>query len=469
LTRDAGAPQHVLHIIARLSLGGASRAMITGARHSQRTTGTAHWIASLVPPEAAAVALASRAGLELVGPVERRQAIEKADIVHVHFWNSPELHSLLREALPPMRIALTSHVAGFTSPHILTDELIERVDRILLTSPHSLERAGEALRAKASVAQSPADFERLAGVRPEPHEGFTIGYIGTVDFAKMEPRFASMHAALEIPDFRVLVCGDGGARSTLERQIDDLGVRHRFELLGYVEDIAPVLSGLDAFGYPLRENNYATTELVLHEALYAGVPPVVLGHAGAAATIRHGETGFIAASEADYADRLVQLSRDPELRTRMGAAAAADARARFGAENLAPHVDRVYRQMLELPKRAREGRPTASGAEALIRSLGPAGSDFRASLEGGAAAPESDDRIAAADPALASADAGGVLHYRRAFADDPALRYWSGLILLNQGRPALAAAEFTTAAAMGFDSDRSSRQLERARSASAHQ
>jgi hypothetical protein len=116
-----------------------------------------------------------------------------------------------------------------------------------------------------------------------------------------------------------------------------------------------------------------------------------------------------------------------------------------------------------MPKRAREPVPAATGAEAFVRSLGAAGQDFRSSFAGDTAAAESDRRIAAADPALASADAGGVLHYRRSFADDPALRYWSGLILLGQGRPALAAAEFKAAAELGFDRERAVRQLERAR------
>jgi hypothetical protein len=52
---------------------------------------------------------------------------------------------------------------------------------------------------------------------------------------------------------------------------------------------------------------------------------------------------------------------------------------------------------------------------------------------------------------LASANGGGVLHYRRAFPQDAYLRLWAGLVLNWQGRPALAVAEFTQAARLGLD------------------
>jgi len=63
---------------------------------------------------------------------------------------------------------------------------------------------------------------------------------------------------------------------------------------------------------------------------------------------------------------------------------------------------------------------------------------------------------------LASADAGGILHYRRFYPDDAALRFWAGLVLSGHGRPALAAAEFH-AALKGFDQNRCAAWLARAR------
>lgn len=98
-----------------------------------------------------------------------------------------------------------------------------------------------------------------------------------------------------------------------------------------------------------------------------------------------------------------------------------------------------------------------------MRSLGAAANVFRKSLSADPVeAAAADAIIARSPPALASASGGGLLHYRRAHRDDPTLRLWSGLIFLGQGRPALAAAEFTGAVKLGFDGDRAASYLSRA-------
>jgi hypothetical protein len=70
--------------------------------------------------------------------------------------------------------------------------------------------------------------------------------------------------------------------------------------------------------------------------------------------------------------------------------------------------------------------------------------------------------ISASSPALSSASTGGILHYRRRHPEDAYLRLWSGLVLLEQGRPALAAGEFSRAIELGLDHWRASLYLARA-------
>jgi hypothetical protein len=60
---------------------------------------------------------------------------------------------------------------------------------------------------------------------------------------------------------------------------------------------------------------------------------------------------------------------------------------------------------------------------------------------------------------LANSGGGGILHYRRSYPNDPMLRLWSGLVLLGQGRPALAASEFKAAAKLGCHDSRASLYL----------
>ena len=156
-----------------------------------------------------------------------------------------------------------------------------------------------------------ADFARVNGIRAVPHSTFNVGYIGTVDFAKMHPDFFEMSAAVEIPQARFIVCGGGGATQVLRRKVRETGEENRFQLQGYVDDIRPVLALLDVFGYPLCENNYSATDLVLQEVMYAGIPPVVLPFGGTSHMVLHGETGIIARDKSGYAHAIQYLYRNP--------------------------------------------------------------------------------------------------------------------------------------------------------------
>ncbi|NJN82955.1 MAG: glycosyltransferase family 4 protein, partial [Caldilineaceae bacterium] len=125
------------------------------------------------------------------------------------------------------------------------------------------------------------DFERLAGLQAKAHHTFNVGYIGAVDFVKMHPNFVALCGRVDVPKVRFLVYGSGGGLETLRRQAEALQVAKRFEFGGYLDDIRPLLQRLDIFGYPLCEGTYASAEMVLQEAMFAGVPPVIFDYGGA--------------------------------------------------------------------------------------------------------------------------------------------------------------------------------------------
>jgi len=78
------------------------------------------------------------------------------------------------------------------------------------------------------------------------------------------------------------------------------------------------------------------------QAMAAGVPCLVSDTAAHRELIRHGETGFICASERDYLDRLVLLLRDRDECARLGEAARAEARRRLTQEQFERAVLRAY-------------------------------------------------------------------------------------------------------------------------------
>lgn len=465
----------ILHVIDRLSRGGAARVLLTTAYATAGLTG-AQRIVSLERSEAGSATRAGELGLTLVeapGPELLRREIESADIVQLHFWNTPAVYELLRSALPPHRLVVCSHVAGDGPPQVITRELAEQADVLVATSRYTAELATLADRARrdpeaVTTIVPAAELNRLDGLESRPHEGFNVGYIGTVGFAKMHPRFVAMSARANIPDARFVVCGSGNGWGALRRQAEELGEASRFRFLGYVEDVRLVLEQLDVFGYPLCPGNYSSAELALQEAMYAGIPPVVLVHGGAARLVSDGETGIVARDEDEYTRALEFLHAHPMERARLGRNAREHARATSSTEELGRRWLSVYEALAARPKRARSwpretGPPGTSGARCFVDALGGAAPHFATSLlsEDVDELFEAERAIAASPPVLRDAD-GGLLHYRRHYPTDAHLRLWTGLVLAHQGRNALAAAEFTRARELGCNHWRVSSYLARA-------
>jgi hypothetical protein len=444
----------VVHVIQGFSRGGAARSLLATAGAHDDVDAT---VVSLAPADPWMRAQAAAAGLPLVEAptgARLRLALEAADVVQVHFWNSPELYGLLRGGLPAMRLAVWLHVAGDTAPQVVTAQLLEIADVAVAGSPHTarLPVFGEPPLVIADVI----DPARLSGVRPSARSTFDVGYVGTVDFGKMHPRFVELSSRVDVPDVRFVVCGAGDALATIAEQARRLGVEELFELRGYVEDVGRVLAALDVFGYPLAPGNYSASDLALQEAMAAGVPPVVLPYGGAHALVRHGETGLVA-DEESYPAAVESLYADATERARLGHNARESARS-WGPVQAARAWSAVYAELLEQPKRDRcwPGSPAAErfpGAAAFVESLGGTAPEFAESLAAcdEEAAAEAEARIAAAPPVLTSAGGGGILHYRRAFPRDAYLRLWAGLVLEAAGRNVLAVAELKAARELGCD------------------
>jgi len=81
----------------------------------------------------------------------------------------------------------------------------------------------------------------------------------------------------------------------------------------------------------------------LIEAGLAGVPAVATDVGSVSEVIQHGSTGLLARCDVDDLARgVIRLLRDDALRERLGAAAAAFTRERFGPERLVLDVQRLY-------------------------------------------------------------------------------------------------------------------------------
>lgn len=143
----------------------------------------------------------------------------------------------------------------------------------------------------------------VAALRPEKNHGLLVR--------------SAVRILTEHPECHFLVIGDGPERSHIEQQIADLGLQHRFHLLGNRHDTPNLLASLDVF--VLCSLNEANPVSIL-EALSTGIPVVSTNVGSIQETVIHGQTGFLVPSEdaVALASRICELLSSRQLSQRIG-------------------------------------------------------------------------------------------------------------------------------------------------------
>ncbi|MDC0156172.1 glycosyltransferase family 4 protein [Verrucomicrobia bacterium] len=433
----------VVHLVPRISRGGGTASPLNIARQLQLRGSSSHLFVSLAKAEPETAQSFEKEAFPIINapnPEQLDELMAQADIVQVDWWNTPETANLLSRALPPSRLVLWSVVTGDAPPHVISEDLLAKVDHFVACSPYSMELPSVknlSNPSKKEFIHIPANFGRLRNLRKKEHEGFNIGYIGTIDYAKMHRDYLAMCKSLDIPEVRFLVCGQGRSLGELKDQSIKQGMGDRFRFFGYVEDIAEVISEMDVYGYPLNENTFAAAELNLQEVMWAGLPIVSSPHGGVPFLIQHEETGLLVDNEKDYRLAMEHLYHHPAERERLGKNAAAYARKHFDPEISADRFEKLYAKILSRPKEAKpptrvevsssQGSTSQSGARLLIESIGDFAKPLRTSMESmqNADALAADKEIAGSDDLFHQ---GCIIQFLHAYPTDPWLHLWNGLM-----------------------------------------
>jgi glycosyltransferase involved in cell wall biosynthesis len=215
----------------------------------------------------------------------------------------------------PVRNALWAHVSGNYFPAISPD-FLRLFRQCAFASPYSLSleaiagMGGAYARERFCVVYGLGDLAPFAAARPRPHGKFVVGYVGTLNFCKLHPRFLDFCEAAAGEDTVFTLLGDPAPSDALRREAERRGLLPYIRFAGYSGDIPYELSGMDAFGYPLNPRHYGSTENALLEALAAGVPAVALNQCVERGIIRDGVTGFLADGAASYGEAIGTIRRE---------------------------------------------------------------------------------------------------------------------------------------------------------------
>jgi glycosyltransferase involved in cell wall biosynthesis len=382
----------IVHVIARLNVGGAALHVLQLAREQQRRGHDVVVVAgTLAEGEESMEYVADELGVHVLHlPALQRPLSLRADtaairrLVGILRTRRPDvLHTHTAKAGATGRIAAL--LAGGARPravvhsyhgHVLSgyfsrrwEHVFRRIESLLARSTGTLIAVSEEVRDDLvgfGVASrdrfvvvpygfdlpewSAADEDARARIRGELGLGedtFAIGWAGRLTAIKRPLDLVrTLRAVLDRDADAVLVLvGDGELRADTEALARELGVAERTRFAGFQQRIREWYAAVDA---SLLTSANEGTPVVAIESLAAGRPVVATRAGGTATVVRDGESGYLLEiGDVDgLAARLVELARDPELRRRLGEAGAEDVRERFATARMADEIEAVYERLL---------------------------------------------------------------------------------------------------------------------------
>ena len=385
-------PLRIVHVIARLNVGGAALHVIELAAEQRRRGHHVLVVAgTLAPGEESMEYLADELGV----PVERLPALQRElspgddaeavrqlmrimrsqrpNVLHTHTakaGGTGRVAALLARDARPAVVVHTYHghvLRGYfgrgkeTLYRLLERGLAYATDRLVAVSNEvrdDLVALGVAPASKFVVIPYGFDLSTRASgttddrarIRTEidaSETTFVVGWVGRLTPIKRPLDLVRVLALLVERGADAMLClvGDGPDRSEMEALARTLGVADRCRFAGYQQELGPWYAAFDAFC--LTSANEGTPVAAI-EALAAERPVVATRVGGTAAVVEDGVSGYLASvGDVDaIAARLAELADDPVRREQMGKAGAARMHELYATTRMTDDIDVLYRSLL---------------------------------------------------------------------------------------------------------------------------
>ncbi len=185
---------------------------------------------------------------------------------------------------------------------------------------------------------------RLCALFGHPHPPVLVHVSNFRPVKQVEQLVEVFARVLERTDARLLLVGDGPDRRQVEARLLERGLWDRARLVGGQSHPESLVRESAVFVLPSRTESFGLAAL---EAQACGVPVVAYDVGGLPEVIDDGETGFLVPlDDVDaMADRVSTILTDPRLRSRLGAAARAQAIERFEIEARVSEYEALYQSI----------------------------------------------------------------------------------------------------------------------------
>ncbi len=362
-------PLSILHTESSIGWGGQEIRILTEARG---LLDRGHRVMLLTPENAEMLPVAQKMGVPVtalnigkkrIGPLlamrswlaDHRHDI---DVINTHSstdtWLAAVVAATLSNAPPIVR---TRHVSTAINNHCSTRWLYTRATAFIVTTGEALRQQlhrenGYDLNRMTSV-RTGIDLQRFRpidqvmvraklGVTDQP----TIGILATLrDWKGHDYLLDAMKIlAVEFPQWKLIVIGDGPQRVRLEARVQNEALANTVRFVGNVENVPEWLSTLDLFTLPSYGDEGVPQGIM--QAMACGKPVVSTSVGAINEAVQDGQTGLMVATRdaAALATGLGQLMRDHTLRQKMGAASLEYAQQHFGLDVMLDKMLAVFYQ-----------------------------------------------------------------------------------------------------------------------------
>jgi glycosyltransferase involved in cell wall biosynthesis len=277
------------------------------------------------------------------------------DIVHFHTKRAHVLSLWLPRGSDMPRYLVTRRMDYPESPGVYTTHLYNRrVDGVIAISQSiasSLIAAGVD-RKNLRMIHEGVDVQHFApgsnGERSAQSGGTVIGAMGILDERKGHLYLLQALGRLKAKglQLRCRIAGQGLLRQKLEKDAVGLGVGEQVEFVGFVEDTAGFLAGIDVFIMPSLFEGLGVAAL---EAMATAKPVIASRVGGLAESVVDNVTGLLVppGDAAQLADAIEKLHSDPERARALGRKGRERAQQYYSVEEMATKNEVFYYDLLE--------------------------------------------------------------------------------------------------------------------------
>jgi glycosyltransferase involved in cell wall biosynthesis len=263
-------------------------------------------------------------------------ALKKSEKVVWHFHDTGEWMSLWHRALERSFISRSDGAIAIS--RAVADGLIRRhpsLDGRVFILPNAAPPRHVHMEKKAELKKRLFGFDGNAPV---------VGFVGRLDEGAKGLNILLKAAEIVVawmPNFRLVLIGDGPARAKLERTALLAGLRGRTSFLGGRADVEECYGAFDVLVLPSLREGFG---IVLLEAMAAALPVVASRIGGIPEVVVDGETGILVppADAEALARALHSLLADPERAEIFGQKGRERAREFFDFDDYIKRLERFY-------------------------------------------------------------------------------------------------------------------------------